>query len=137
MTFLSPLLGSLIATILMLIYAGIDVSLKLENLMDLISIFPMTFLIFSIISYLFSIPIGLLLIKKKEQKLWSDNFFILMTGIIGIFLGLVFSLIIFNIEANTLKTIFVFISFVMAGVFNGSFYITLKKEINKVNNKKI
>jgi hypothetical protein len=68
MIFLSPLLGSLIATILMLIYAAIESSIQLENIIDLISIFPITFFILSLISYVISIPIGLFLIKQRNNR---------------------------------------------------------------------
>lgn len=137
MVFLSPLLGSLIATILMIIYAAIESSIKLENIIDLISIFPITFFILSFISYAVSIPVGLLLIKQRNNRLWSDGFFIFISAIVGLILGLVFSVISFNMGASILKTIFIFIAFFMAGTFNGSFYITLEKEVNKSNNKKI
>lgn len=137
MVILSPLLGSLIATILMLIYAAIESSIKLENIMDLIGIFPITFAIFSIASYIFSVPIGLALIRARNNRLWSEGFFIFISAIVGGALGLVFSLISFNIEESILKAVFISASFLLAGTFNSSFYITLEKEVNKVNTKKI
>jgi hypothetical protein len=137
MIFLSPLLGSLIATILMLIYAAIESSIQLENIIDLISIFPITFFILSLISYVISIPIGLFLIKQRNNRLWSDGFFIFISAIVGAILGLVFSVISFNIEGSILKVLFISASFCMAGTFNSSFYITLEKEVNKSNNKKL
>jgi hypothetical protein len=137
MIILSPLLGSLMATILMLIYGSIESSINIQNVVDLISIFPITFLIISIISYLFSIPIGLILIKENNKRLWSDGFFIFLCSVVGSVLGLVFSIISFNIGGGILKTVFIFTSFFLAATFNGSFYITLNREANKLNNKKI
>ncbi len=131
MIYLSPLLGSLIATIVMLTYAAFKSSLELATISALISIFPITFLIFSLISYVISIPIGFLLLKYKEKRFWSDNFFMFLSSVVGSLLGLVFSLISFNIEEDIIKTLFIFLSFFLGATFNSSLYISIKKELNK------
>lgn len=131
MIYLSPLFGSLIATILMLIYAAIESSLKWSELFNLATVFPITFLFFSIISYILSFTIGAFLVKKKQERLWSEGFFMFMCALCGTFLGLVFSIIILNMGTTLLKVAFIFTSFFLGSTFTSSFYIGLERELNK------
>ncbi len=131
MLYLSPLFGSFIATVLMLVYAAIESSLKWGQLFDLITVFPVTFIIISIISYALCFPVGKVIIKRKNENLWSDGFFMLIATVCGFIVGLVFSLIIYNMGATFLKAGFIFSAFFFGSLFTSSFYIGLEKEFKK------
>jgi hypothetical protein len=133
MLFLSPLFGSFIATVLMLIYAAIESSLKWGELIQLINVLPITFIIMTIISYTLCLSIGRVIVKRKDENFWTDGFFMLMSTVCGFTLGLVFSIIVYNMGSTLLKSGFVFSAFFLGSLFTSSFYIGLEKELKKEN----
>jgi len=134
MLYLSPLLGAGIATIIMAVHTIIALRLSINDIFTLLQILPLSFLIYSIISYVFSIPIGSLLIKRKNYYGWSDGFFLFIALICGSLIGLVFSILNYNVEKSFLTAFFIWIVFSLGAVFNASFYIALKKELDKLKN---
>jgi hypothetical protein len=131
MLYLSPLLGSFISTIIMLLYALIKMGVNTESVFTILPTFPIIFFLFSLVSYLLSLPIGIWLIKIKDRNFLSDNMFMFYAWVASTILGLAFSLINFNIEKLTIKSIVIFICFSLGGLFNSSFYIALKRQMKK------
>lgn len=131
MLYLSPLLGSFISTVIMLSYAIMKIGFSTESVFNILLTFPIIFFLFSLVSYLFSLPVGIWLIKIKERNFISDNMFMFYAWVVSSFLGLAFSIINFNIEKLTIKSIIIFICFSLGGLFNSSFYIALKRQLKK------
>lgn len=131
MILLSPLLGSLIATLMLLFYASIKSSVGLNNIGDILSVFPILFFIVTIVSYFFSIPLGYWLKKKQEEYFFSDGVFMFYAFLLGSFFGLAFLGINFYLEEGWVKGIVVFFAFSLGALFNSSFYVSLKKELKK------
>ncbi len=128
---LSPLLGSLIATLMLLFYAIIKSSIGLNNIGDVLSIFPILFFIVTIVSYFFSLPLGYWLNKKQEEYFFSDSAFMFYSFLLGSFFGLAFFGINFYLEESWGKGIIIFFAFSLGALFNSSFYVSLRKELKK------
>lgn len=133
MLYFAPLFGSFIATLFMMVYAAIESSINFSEIFDLLMVFPITFALISSISYALCLPIGFLFIKLYKERLWSDGFFMFICSVCGTIIGLVFSIISFNMGTNMLKVAFIFASFFAGSTFTSSFYISMKKELAKAD----
>ena len=133
MVILSPLLGSLIATIIMIVYLAIKNSFT--DFFSIIEILPLIFIVFSMFSYFFSIPIGKYLINKKNIWMWSDGYFMFVSFIYSTIIGFAFFGINLYLEENLIKAIIILCCFSLGGLFNASFYIGIIKELKKNEQK--
>jgi hypothetical protein len=126
MLFLSPLLGSAVATILMLTYSVIEVG----SVSSVLLVFPIVFGVFAIVSYVFSLTLGKWLIYRQDMNFFSDGVFMFYAFLIGFAVGLAFSVLSFYINSGSiLKSVFIVLSFSLGGLFNASFYVSLRKEL--------
>ncbi len=80
----SPLIGAFLLTVTSIFYftfsmVSIDInnlSATFEQLMGVVKLIPLMFIIFSLISYIFFIPVGYLLYKDLNNNFRSERFFI-------------------------------------------------------------
>ncbi len=138
MLYIVPIMGGIISTFLTIIFLMINTKLSLLFVINLITILPFLFFNLTIISYFFCFSIGIFLVKLLDKNLLSNNLFMfyafIVSGIIGF--GFAFLIRYFNIDTNITKSIFICLCFALSGLFNSSFYISLKKQIKIINEKK-
>lgn len=150
----SPLIGSLISLFLFFIYYILALMFKSNNqeitsiaywitsVWSFIKITPIVFICFSIVSYIVSIPFGIILYKLQNKYCFSEGYFWFYSFAIGLILGLVFGLINCYYENNIGKTILITLSFSFGALFNSSLFSVLTGKIpekykysNKFTNK--
>ena len=74
---------------------------------------------------------GYYLIKKQNEDYFTDGTFIFYSFIAASLIGLAFSFINLYIENSILKAIVILLCFSLGGTFNASFYVALKKQLQK------
>ncbi len=130
----SPLFGSFIATIILIIYSSIEAGIKLTEIGVIFTIFPLIFIITSIFSYIAFFPLKIFIVKKQSESFWGKRIAILIVSLVSLVIALALCLLDYYFENNKLKAFFLFLAIYSCLTFSMSFYISLGEELNK-NNK--
>lgn len=131
---ISPLLGATILTISALIYLLIfNFSFNEAEfgsiLAGILKVIPILFVIFSIISYFISLPIGLILYKELIKNLRTEIFFINMSLFIGFSLSILLAIINYQLSHSLAKSFFIVIGISIMAIANANYFLILAKFI--------
>ena len=139
----SPLIGAFLLTVTSIFYftfsmVSIDInnlSATFEQLMGVVKLIPLMFIIFSIISYIFFIPVGYLLYKDLNNNFRSERFFINASMLIGFILSIIISYFDYNHYHLLAKSFFIVIAITVMATANASYFMVLSEHIKiKENN---
>lgn len=138
---ISPLLGAFFSIsvffiyyIILLLYHSDTTSLLsplfwLKSLGNFLLNIPLLLIAFSLISYFFTIPIGIALFKIKEKHFLQEGVFWFMAGLVGLFLGIVVGYSIYYHDKSIFKLIVVIFCFSFGALFNASLFSVLTGRI--------
>lgn len=129
----SPLIGAFLLTVTSIFYftfsmVSIDInnlSATFEQLMGVVKLIPLMFIIFSIISYIFFIPVGYLLYKDLNNNFKIERFFINASMLIGFILSIIISYFDYNHYHLLAKSFFIVIGFSLMATGNAVYFLVL------------
>lgn len=135
----SPLLGAVFLTILSIIYASIFLLSYQDgisrNIEALVKITPILLVIFIIISYFLSIPIGFLIYQEMKRNFRTEKFFVNLSLFIGFCLSLIIAIIDYSFHHQLAKSFFIVIGISLMAIINANYFLILAGII-KIKEKK-
>lgn len=127
---ISPLLGAIFLTVLCVTYILLFVtSFNMNNIYSLFKILPILFIVFSIVSYIISVPLNVVLYKKMENDLKDDKFFVNMSLFSGFIISLILSVIDYNFHQSVIKSLFIIFGMSLMTTINANYFLVLAKII--------
>lgn len=124
--YFSPIIGGFIFIIFNYVYLLSEKTINMQLLQNMLLLFPILLVLFTIVSYF---VLGFILLIKWSLKKYMLSYysFLGLITILGIIIGIIVGLFIFNNQHVLLKSWLDGISLMMVFVFNTSFYIEFEK----------
>lgn len=132
--YISPLLGAAILTLISIIYLILsNVSLHGKDLINfsygLIKIIPILFFIFTLFSYLISLPIGFLIYREMNKNLKDEKFFTNISLFSGFIISIVIATVNYQMTHILAKSIFIVIGISIMAIANANYFLVLSGNI--------
>ena len=103
-----------------------NISVILESI---ITVFPFILIVFSILSYVLTLPVIFLLEKIQRRFLFSEGFLWFLAFLIGIILGASVALINYHAEHKIVKAFLIAILISFSLMFNASLFSVINEKI--------
>jgi hypothetical protein len=130
---LAPIMGSVVSVFIFIVYLMSTVNYQTTSVINaifsLLSLLPLMLVVFTLISYIACTIIGVPLIHIKNKYLLSYNFFWLLALLSFFALGCISGIINYTSEKNIAKSLAIFLSFTLGGLFSSSLYSVLNGDV--------
>lgn len=128
----SPVFGAIWSTLIMLVYASIEADINMKDIGTILKVFPITFVLMALISYVLFIPLKLIFIKENRdsthfKEMWRMFFVILFS----IATSACFGMLSYYFEGIIVKAFIITIALSASTIFTYSFYVSLSKQLTK------